>query len=176
MDHARNVPDDVLKRVPANGGVVMVNFFPGFLSEPYRRRAALRDAEDARLKNLHSGQPERRAAALAAWDRANPAVDVPLGVVADHIEHVRKVAGVDHVGIGSDFDGISGTSPKGLEGVESYPALLAELARRGWSDSDLAKLAGGNLLRAMEGAERVAAGLKGEPPLIATIGALDRPK
>ncbi|HEU0134232.1 MAG TPA: dipeptidase [Allosphingosinicella sp.] len=173
MDHARNVPDDVLKRIPANGGVVMVNFFPGFISNAYRRRAAERDAEDARVKNLYSGQPERRKAAMAAWDSAHPAVDATLGEVADHIEHVRRIAGADHVGIGSDFDGISGTAPKGLEGVESYPALLAELARRGWSDSDLAKLAGGNLLRAMEQAERVAAGLKNEPPLIATIEQLD---
>ncbi|MET1110303.1 MAG: dipeptidase [Allosphingosinicella sp.] len=174
MDHGRNVPDDVLRRLPANGGVVMVNFFPGFLSEPYRRRAAERDAEDARLKNLYSGQPERRKAALDAWDSAHPAVNVPLTEVADHIEHIRKVAGIDHVGIGSDFDGISGTSPRGLEGVETYPALLAELARRGWSDSDLAGLAGGNVLRAMERAEQVAAGMKGEPPLIATIEQLDK--
>jgi membrane dipeptidase len=173
MDHARNVPDDVLKRLPANGGVVMVNFFPGFISNAYRRRAAERDAEDARLKNLYSGQPERRKAALDAWDSAHPAVEVPLTEVADHIEHVRKVAGPDHVGIGSDFDGISGAAPKGLEGVETYPVLLAELARRGWSDGDLAKLAGGNLLRAMERAERVAAEMKAEPPLIATIEMLD---
>jgi membrane dipeptidase len=174
MDHARNVPDDVLKRLPANGGVVMVNFFPGFLSEPYRRRAAERDAEDARLKNLYSGQPERRKAALDAWDKAHPEVEVPLTDVADHIEHVRRVAGIDHVGIGSDFDGISGTAPKGLEGVETYPALFAELARRGWSDGDLAKLAGGNLLRAMERAEQVAAAMKSDPPMIATIESLDK--
>jgi membrane dipeptidase len=174
MDHARNVPDDVLKLLPANGGVVMVNFFPGFISDAYRRRAAERDAEDARVKNLYSGQPERRAAALAAWDSAHPEVDATLAEVADHIEHVRRIAGVDHVGIGSDFDGISGTSPKGLEGVETYPALLAELARRGWSDSDLAKLAGANVLRAMERVEQVAAGMKNEPPLIATIEAMDK--
>jgi len=173
MDHGRNVPDDVLERLPANGGVVMVNFFPGFISEAYRRRAAERDAEDARLKNLYSGQPERRKAALDAWDKANPAVDATLAEVANHIEHIRRIAGADHVGIGSDFDGISGTAPKGLEGVETYPALLAELARRGWSDSDLAKLAGGNVLRAMERAERVAAGMKSEPPLIATREMLD---
>ena len=173
MDHGRNVPDEILRLLPANGGVVMVNFFPGFISEAYRRRSAERDAEDARLKNLYSGQPERRKAALDAWDAAHPAVDATLAEVADHIEHIRKVAGVDHVGIGSDFDGISGTSPRGLEGVETYPALLAELARRGWSDSDLARLAGGNVLRAMERAERVAAGMKSEPPLIATIEALD---
>jgi membrane dipeptidase len=175
MDHARNVPDDVLKRLPANGGVVMVNFYPGFLSDSYRRRMAERDAEDSRLKNLYSGQPDRRKAALDAWDSAHPPVEVPLAEVADHIEHVRKVAGADHVGIGSDFDGISGTAPKGLEGVEAYPALLAELARRGWSDSDLAKLAGGNILRVMERAERVAARMKDERPLIATREQLDKP-
>ncbi len=173
MDHARNVPDDVLKRLPANGGVVMVNFFPGFISEAYRRRAAGRDAEDARLKNLYAGQPERRKAALDAWDVANPAVDATLVEVAGHIEHIRRVAGADHVGIGSDFDGIGGTAPTGLEGVEAYPALLAELARRGWSDADLAKLAGGNILRVMERVERVAAGMKGDAPLIATIEQLD---
>jgi membrane dipeptidase len=173
MDHARNVPDDVLKLLPANGGVVMVNFYPGFLSEAYRRRMAERDAEDARLRNLYSGQPERRQAALDAWDAAHPAVEVPLQTVADHIEHVRKLAGIDHVGIGSDFDGIDGAAPKGLEGVESYPALLAELARRGWSDSDLAKLSGGNVLRVMERVEAAAAGMKNEPPLIATIEAMD---
>jgi membrane dipeptidase len=173
MDHPRNVPDEVLKLLPANGGVVMVNFYPGFISEAYRRRAAERDAEEARVKNLYSGQPERRKAALDAWDAAHPEVDATLAQVADHVEHVRRVAGVDHVGIGSDFDGIDGTAPKGLEGVETYPALLAELARRGWSDADLAKLAGGNVLRVMEGVERVAAGMKGEPPMIATIAELD---
>jgi membrane dipeptidase len=176
MDHARNVPDDVLMQLVANGGLVMVNFYPGFLSEAYRRRAAERDAEDARLGNLYSGQPERRKAALEAWDAAHPAVDATLAEVADHIEHVRRVAGIDHVGIGSDFDGIDGTAPKGLEGVQTYPALLAELARRGWSDADLAKLAGGNVLRVMEGVERVAASMRGEPPLNATIGELDRPQ
>jgi membrane dipeptidase len=173
MDHARNVPDDVLRLLPANGGVVMVNFYPGFLSEPYRRRMAERDAEDARLKNLYSGQPERRTAALETWDAAHPAVEGTLAEVADHIEHVRRVAGIDHVGIGSDFDGIDGAAPKGLEGVDTYPALLAELARRGWSDADLAKLAGANVLRVMERVERVAAAMKDAPPLIETIEQLD---
>jgi len=173
MDHPRNVPDDVLKLLPANGGVVMVNFYPGFLSQAYRRRMAERDAEEARLKSLYSGQPDRRKAALEAWDSANPRVDATLAEVADHIEHVRAIAGIDHVGIGSDFDGIDGTAPKGLEGVETYPALLAELARRGWSDSDLARLAGENVLRVMERVERVSAGMKNEPPMIATIEALD---
>jgi membrane dipeptidase len=173
MDHPRNVPDSVLKRLAANGGVVMVNFYPGFISTAYRRRMAERSAEEARLNNLFSGQPERRKAALEAWDSANPPVEATLGEVADHIEHIRRIAGPDHVGIGSDFDGISGTSPKGLEGVQSYPALLAELARRGWSEADLGKLAGANLLRAMERAEAVAAAMKSEPPLDATIAQLD---
>jgi membrane dipeptidase len=176
MDHPRNVPDDVLKLIPANGGVVMVNYYPGFVSTAYRERAAARDAEDARLKNLYSGQPERRKAALDAWDAAHPAVDATLSEVADHVEHIVKIAGHDHVGIGSDFDGIDGTAPKGLEGVQTYPALLAELARRGWSDSDLAKLSGGNLLRVMERVEAVAASMKDEPPMIATIGELDGAK
>jgi membrane dipeptidase len=175
MDHPRNVPDDVLKLLPANGGVVMANFYPGFISGAYRRRAADRDAEDARVKNLYSGQPERREAALKAWDAAHPEVDATLSEVADHVEHIVKVAGVDHVGIGSDFDGIDGTAPKGLEGVETYPALFAELARRGWSDADLAKLAGGNVLRVMERVEAVAAGMRSAPPLIATIEAMDKP-
>jgi membrane dipeptidase len=173
MDHPRNVPDDVLRLLPANGGVVMVNFFPGFISTAWRERSAARDAEEARLKNLYSGQPERRKAALDAWDAAHPPVDATLAEVADHVEHIVKVAGIDHVGIGSDFDGIDGYAPKGLEGVETYPALLAELARRGWSDEDLAKLAGGNLLRAMERVEAVAAAMKNEPPLNATIDQLD---
>jgi membrane dipeptidase len=176
MDHPRNVPDEVLRLLPANGGVVMVNYYPGFISTDYRRRAADREAEEARLKNLYVAQPERRAAALAAWDAAHPPVDATLAQVADHVEHIRKIAGVDHVGIGSDFDGISGTAPKGLEGVETYPALLKELMRRGWSDSDLAKLAGGNILRVMERVEQAAASMKGEPPLNATIEALDKPR
>jgi membrane dipeptidase len=175
MDHARNVPDDVLRLLPANGGVVMVNFYPGFLSTAYRARMAARGAEQARVDNLYSGQPERRAEAMAAWDRANPEVPATLAQVADHIDHIRKVAGADHVGIGSDYDGIGGTAPEGLEGVEDYPALLRELIRRGWSDADLAKLAGGNLLRVMERAERVSASLKDVPPLVATLAELDKP-
>jgi membrane dipeptidase len=174
MDHPRNVPDDVLRLLPANGGVVMVNFFPGFLSTDYRARSAARDAEVARLKNLYPGQPDRRKAAQEAWDSAHPVPPVPVSLVADHVQHVRDIAGIDHVGIGSDYDGIDGTAPDGMPGVESYPVLFAELARRGWSDSDLAKLAGGNLLRALEQAERVAATMKDEPPMIATIEGLDK--
>jgi membrane dipeptidase len=175
MDHPRNVPDDVLKLLPANGGVVMVNFYPAFLSPAYRAWSAASDAEQARIKNVYSGQPKRRKAATEAWEAANPAPAVPVAVVADHVEHIRKVASVDNIGIGSDFDGISGTSPQGLEGVDKYPALFVELARRGWSDADLAKLSGGNLLRAMERMEQVAASMKAEPPLNATMEQLDKP-
>jgi membrane dipeptidase len=176
MDHARNVPDDVLRLMPANGGVVMVNFYPGFISTDTRRRAADRAAEEARLANLYSGQPDRRKAALDAWDSAHPEPPATLVQVADHIEHVRNVAGIDHVGIGADFDGIGGAAPTGLEGVQTYPSLLRELARRGWTDVDLAKLAGGNVLRVMTRVEQVAAAMRGEPPLIATIEQLDKPK
>jgi membrane dipeptidase len=174
MDHPRNVPDDMLRLLPANGGVVMVNFFPGFLSTEYRAWSGARDAEAARLKNVYPGQPERRKAAQEAWDAAHPEPAVPVSVVADHVEHVRDIAGIDHVGIGSDYDGIDGTHPAGMTGVDAYPVLFAELARRGWSDADLAKLAGENLLRAMEGAERAAAAMRAEPPLNATIEALDK--
>jgi membrane dipeptidase len=176
MDHPRNVPDEVLRLLPANGGVVMVNFYPGFLSTAWRGQAAARDAEVARIANLYVGQPERRKAALDAWEAANPVPAVTMDDVIRHIEHIRQVAGVDHVGIGSDFDGISGTSPQGLEGVDRYPALLAALARRGWSDAELAKLAGGNALRVMEAAERTAAAMKDLPPANATIEQLDAPK
>ncbi|HEY0411786.1 MAG TPA: dipeptidase [Allosphingosinicella sp.] len=173
MDHPRNVPDDVLRLLPANGGVVMVNFFPGFLSADWRGWNAAKDAETARIKNLYPGQPDRRKAALDAWSAAHAEPPVPISLVADHVEHVRRIAGADHVGIGSDYDGISGYAPAGMPGVDSYPALFAELARRGWSDADLARLAGGNLLRAMEQVERVAASMKDEPPMNATIAGLD---
>jgi membrane dipeptidase len=176
LDHPRNVPDDVLRLVGANGGVVMVNFYPGFISPAYRAHAADRDAETARLANLYSGQPERRKAGLAAWDAAHAEPPATLGEVADHVEHISDIAGIDHVGIGSDFDGIEGTAPRGLEGVDRYPALFHELAGRGWSDADLAKLAGRNLLRAMHRVESVSASMRAEPPLNATIEMLDGPR
>lgn len=178
VDHPRNVPDDVLRLVTANGGVVMVNFFPGYVSEARRRWDADRAAEEARYNSppfggLYIGQPERARAALAEWERAHPKPAVGIGDVADHIEHIAKVAGVEHVGLGSDFDGIP-EAPSGLDGVDKYPALLAELARRGWSDADLARLAGGNLLRALTKAEEVSARLRTtRGPSTATLVQLD---
>ena len=176
VDHPRNVPDDVLRLLPANGGIVMVNFYPGYICEPCRHRVADRAAEDARLKALDPGQPERRKVALDAWDAAHPQPAASVSDLADHVEHIRKIAGIDHIGIGSDYDGMFGAHPEGMDGVDSYPTLFRELARRGWSDADLAKLAGGNLLRVMEQVEQVAASMHGEPPLIATIGQLDAPQ
>jgi membrane dipeptidase len=159
-DHPRNVSDAVLALLRTNGGVVMVDYAPPYVSDAYRRWSADSAAEKTRLNappygGLAIGQPEKAAAAYAAWLAAHPAPRVTLAEVADHIEHVARVAGVDHVGLGSDFDGVGDTLPNGLEDVATYPALLAELMRRGWSDADIAKLAGGNVLRVMEAAARV---------------------
>jgi membrane dipeptidase len=163
VDHPRNVPDDVLRLLPKNGGVVMVSFVPSFSSEPVRGWNADNDAEEARLKALYPGDPERVKREAEGWRKAHPAPRATLEQVADHIEHVRQVAGIDHVGIGSDFDGIESV-PLGLESAADYPALFADLMRRGWSDEDLGKLAGLNVLRAFRDAEKVAATLQKERP------------
>lgn len=154
--HPRNVPDDVLRLVHQNGGVVMVNFYPAFTANEVWQWGARRLAEEARLKALNPGDPTAVTEGVAAWVAANPRPEIGVGVIADHVEHIAEVAGHDNVGIGSDFDGVP-FLPQGLDGVEDYPALFVELMRRGWSDTDLAKLAGGNLLRALRQAERVAA-------------------
>jgi membrane dipeptidase len=172
-DHPRDVPDDVLRLLPGDGGVVMVTFVPSFVSEEVRQWNAREDAEEARLEALHPGDPDRAKAELEAWRKTNPSPRATLAQVADHIEHVRRMAGADHVGIGSDFDGITST-PVGLEGVDDYPVLLAELLRRGWSEEDVAKAAGRNLLRVLREAERVAARLqKQRPASEATLAELD---
>jgi len=168
VDHPRNVPDDILKSVAANGGVVMVNFAPGYVSDARNRWDADQAAERTRFNSppyvgLYIGQPDRAKAALAAWEATHPRPAATLAQVADHIEHIRQVAGIDHVGLGSDFDGIEDT-PVGLEGVNRYPALLEELLRRGWSDADIAKLAGENLLRVLAAAEQVSRKLRVERP------------
>jgi len=161
VDHPRNVSDTVLAQVRANGGVVMATFPPMYISDAFRRWSAEHDAEKARLNappfgGLFIGQPEKAAAALLEWEGTHPKPDVTLAMVADHIEHIAKVAGFDHVGIGSDFDGLGEDVPAGLKDVSNYPELLAELMRRGWSDADVAKLAGGNILRVLDEAEAVA--------------------
>jgi membrane dipeptidase len=175
VDHPRNVPDDILRLVAANGGLVMVNFNPGYVSDAHLHWDADLAAEQARYDTppfggLYIGQPQRAKAALDAWQQAHPKPVVTLATVADHIEHIGKIAGIDHVGLGSDFDGIP-YMPQGLEGVEHFPALLAELMRRGWTDADVAKLAGENLLRVMGSAEQVAAKMSAEKALETTLPA-----
>ncbi|MEP7130141.1 MAG: dipeptidase [Sphingomicrobium sp.] len=167
-DHNRNVPDDILQLTAANGGVVMVNFYPGYVSDAFRKWNAEEAAEEARAKSLDNGRPEQREAAITAWKAANPKPRVTVAEVADHVDHVAKVAGFDHVGIGGDLDGIE-SAPEGLGTVSGYPLLFAELIRRGWSDQSLAKLAGGNVLRVMRQAEAVAASMNNEPPAMATL-------
>jgi membrane dipeptidase len=169
-DHPRNVPDDVLQLLPANGGVVMVNFYSGYVSDAARKWNAEEGAEEARLKALLVGRPKEREAALDAWKKANPEPPATVGQVADHIEHIVKIAGYDHVGIGGDLDGIPyEEAPAGMNSVSGYPLLFAELIRRGWSDENLAKLAGGNVLRVMRRAEAVSASMKNVPPAMADI-------
>ena len=150
--HARNVPDSVLARLPQNGGIIMVTAVPGFLSEPARQWNANRAAEEARLKALWQGQPGKVADALKSWDAANPLPTAGIPDMANHIDHVRKIAGVDAIGIGGDYDGIP-TTPDGLEDVSTYPALFTELARRGYSRADLEKISFRNMMRVMRAAE-----------------------
>lgn len=157
--HPRNVPDTVLKRLPANGGVVMVTFVPGFTSAERRAWEYERSAVAGRAKTEFGGNPDGEKAAVAAWIAANPQPKATLAQVADHIDHVRKVAGIDHVGIGGDFGGVD-ELPVGLENVSTYPALFAELVRRGYSKADLAKIAQGNVLRVMRATEAAAAKLR----------------
>jgi membrane dipeptidase len=179
VDHPRDVPDDVLELVAANGGVVMVNFATAYVSDAVNRWEADRAAEIARYQSppyggLYIGQPDRAKAALAAWEHEHPKPQATLAQVADHIDHIRQVAGIDHVGLGSDFDGIPDT-PRGLEGVDKYPDLLAELMRRGWSDGDVAKLAGANVLRVMADIEHIAATLRSQQPSEAVFEASEAP-
>ncbi len=150
-DHPRNVPDDVLARLAGNGGVCMVTFVPQFISRAYREW----DLEVA-AGMIARGEDTRDWAAYQAASNAraltDPAPAVTVAQVADHVEHVREVAGVDHVGIGGDFDGCD-VLPVGLADVAGYPRLIAELIDRGWSDADLAALTRGNILRVLADAE-----------------------
>ncbi len=160
--HKRNVPDSILARLGHNGGVVMVTFVPSFVSEVTRRAEVLIDSAVTAVRAEVSDSAERRRR-IAEFRAAHPVPNATIADVADHIEHVRKVAGVDNVGIGSDFDGIE-YGPTGLEDVSRFPALFAELMRRGWNDADLKKLAGENVLRALRGAEATATRLQRERP------------
>jgi membrane dipeptidase len=170
-EHVRNVPDSILTRLKTNGGVVMVTFVDAFVSQDvadwetcYNHELALAQAASADT-----------SARMGEWQQANPRPRATLAQVADHLDHVRQVAGPDHVGIGSDFDGFD-HPPIGLEDVSRFPYLFAELIRRGWSDDDLRKLAGRNLLRAFRQAEATASRLRRErEPSTRTIEQLDHP-
>lgn len=172
-DHPRSIPDDLAAAIAESGGIIMPNFYPAFLSQPYYDWAKERDAEQARLTAAGAG-PGTVEEPLRRWVEAHPAPLPDVALVADHIEHLRGVAGADHIGIGSDFDGIPVT-PKRLEDVSMYPNLIAELVGRGWADDDVERLAGRNLLRVMRAVETVATRLQDERgPSTARIEVLDR--
>jgi membrane dipeptidase len=158
-DYPRNVPDDVLVRLAGNGGVAMVTFVPGFVSQECADWLAGLKAEAAR-RGLDPKNFSELYSIKAAWERAHPHPQATLAQVADHVEHVREVAGVAHVGLGGDFDGTPDVTV-GLEDVSTYPALFAELLARGWTEADCAALAGGNLLRALRAAESYAVSASG---------------
>ena len=153
--HPRNVPDRALDAIRSNGGIVMVNFYPPYVVEAARLWSADRDAEEARQKSLLRGQPDRIKAAMASWDKANPMPRGSVRDVADHLDYIAKRIGADHVGLGGDLDGIE-TTVAGMEDASTYPALFVELARRGWSQQDLEKLASRNMMRVLKSAEEYA--------------------
>jgi membrane dipeptidase len=174
-NNPRNVPDDVLKRLKENGGVVMVTFFPAYVSDALtehgtREREAMRQLRE---QYTDPAQAEELELAIEKWREENPAPWPTLSMVADHIDHVRDVLGIDHIGLGSDYDGMP-PGPVGLEDVSTYPNLFVELLKRGYSDEDIKKIAGLNVLRVMREAEKTAARLQKErPPSDATLEELD---
>ena len=173
-DVPRNVPDNVLQMVPKNGGVVMITFVPGFISQAVADHGV---KSAAALQSYRAQFPNNEAyvsAAMERWRAENPEPRATLSQVADHIDHVKKVAGIDHIGLGGDFDGIT-TVVQGLEDVSKYPDLTAELLKRGYTEQDMKKILGLNVLRVMREAERVSMELrKKRGPSTATIEAMDR--
>jgi membrane dipeptidase len=171
-DHPRNVPDAILRRLPENGGVVMITFVAAFISPEYASASRPLWAEfEERARSVTS--PAQRSALWREIRGRMPDIPVTLEQVADHVEHVRRVAGIDHVGLGGDYDG-NDSWPRGLEDVSCYPRLFAELVRRGWTEDELAMLANGNVLRVIRRAEEVATRLQRERPAsVATLEDLD---
>ncbi|MFJ5217959.1 dipeptidase [Streptomyces sp. NPDC088354] len=172
-DHVRNIPDDVLERLPVNGGVAMATFVPQFILPAAAEWIVGVNAE-MRAHGLHPlDQTPEALAVQRAHEDAHPRPVATIGTVADHLDHMREVAGVDHIGLGGDYDGVS-FLPEGLGDVSGYPRLAAELLHRGWSDEDLAKLAWRNAVRVLRDAESVAADLRGKRgPSSALIDELD---
>ncbi|MFI5183155.1 MAG: dipeptidase [Vicinamibacteria bacterium] len=174
-DNPRNVPDDVLALIAKNDGIVMVSFVPSFTAPEGAAHYRVMMVEHKRLEALHPGDEKAVEDGVEAWFKANPGPKATLAQVADHIDHVRAVAGIDHVGLGSDFDGVN-SLPVGLEDVSKYPALVAELLRRGYTDGDVEKVIGRNLLRVLRSAEAVSVRLRKErPESAARIEVLDGP-
>jgi len=158
-DVPRNVPDEVIELVGRSGGVIMVTFVPWFLTVEGAKANEAEWEEIRRLRAEHPDNPDALRAAVEEMEKTQPTPPSQVSDVADHVGHIRDLAGVDHIGVGSDFDGLEGM-PDGLEDVSKYPALFAELADRGYPDEDLTKIAGQNVLRVMRGAERVAVELR----------------
>lgn len=160
-DHVRNVPDDVLEQLPVNGGMVMLTFVPAFVSQACADHAAAEQVERERLDlgvyafDDDAGKDPAAVAELRRWNAGHPAPAATIADVLDHVEHAREVAGPRHIGLGGDYDGVPAL-PQGLGDVSRYPAVLAGLADRGWSDADLAALASGNILRVLQAAEDTA--------------------
>ena len=167
--HPRNVPDRVLERLRDNGGIVMIVALPAYVSETRRQWGAASEAEKKRLETLHPGDPDAVKRGQEAWKAANPEPVATVADMADHVDRVRQVAGIDHIGVGGDYDGMA-TGPAGMEDVAGYPALFAELARRGYSQADLEKIANRNMLRVMKAAEAYAAAHLADPPIEQKVG------
>ena len=161
-DVPRNVPDDILRQIPRNGGIVMVTFVPGFISQQVADYGKRETAERARLTAEPGSTPDNVDKAVEKWRSANPTPRASLLQVADHIDHIKKIAGVDHIGFGGDFDGITSVVV-GLEDVSTYPLLVSELLRRGYTDEEIKKIAGRNILRVLHSAEAIAAKLQAPP-------------
>ncbi len=172
----RNVPDNVLQLLPKNGGVVMITFVPGFISQEVADHAVKLNEAQQSFRAQFPNNDAYVGTAMERWRAEHPEPRATLSQVADHIDHVRKIAGIDHIGLGGDFDGIT-TVVQGLEDVSKYPDLTAELLRRGYTDQDIKKILGQNILRVMRGAEQVSAALrKKRGPSTATIEQLDGAK
>jgi membrane dipeptidase len=164
VEESRNVPDDVLRQLTANGGIVMVTGVADFVSPERRLWLAERSAETAREQWLWQGDPDKVTAQMAAWTAAHPEPRTTVSQLADHVDHIRQVAGIDHIGVGGDFDGWN-SFPEQFGDVSGYPALFVELARRGYSQADLEKIASRNMLRVMRSVEAYAAAHRGDPPI-----------
>ena len=176
VDVPRNIPDSILKRIPANGGVAMITFVTSFSSAESFEHSKQQTAAEREIRKRLGADTAASHKEIDAWKAAHPAPLVTMSQVIDHIEHAKQIAGIDHIGLGGDFDGIT-ENVQGLEDVSKYPNLFAELAHRGWSNSDMRKLAGENILRVLDRAEKVAARLQSErQPSTKTIQELDGKK